>query len=96
MQVLGVFDIVFDINFDVMQFGQLLNVFVVWLLVQFDEVIVSVWFDWVVVQGDMMIVMCVVFVVFYCGVCVGYVEVGLCMCDLMSLFLEEVNCVLIG
>lgn len=54
----------------------------------FDEL----WLDVVLVYGDMMIMFVVSFVVFYCYLLVGYVEVGLCSGDIWLLWLEELNC----
>lgn len=95
-QALGAFDIVPDINLDVMQPGQSLNALAARLLAQLDEAIVSARPDWVLVQGDTTTAMCAALAAFHRGVRVGHVEAGLRTRDLTSPFPEEANRALIG
>lgn len=62
----------------------------------FDLVLDVFWFDFVFVYGDIIIIFGVMFVVYYWCILVGYVEVGLCIGNLYLLWLEEVNCWVIG
>lgn len=91
VQVLELFVIEVDYSFDVMVLDQMFNGFFVCFFVGIDQLLEQIWFDCVLVYGDIIIVMVVVMVVFYWCILVGYVEVGLCIYDMYQFWLEEMN-----
>lgn len=95
-QVLKFFFIVFDYDFNIMQLGQGLIEIICWILEGLKFIFVEFKLDVVLVYGDMMMMLVISLAVFYQCIFVGYVEVGLCMGDFYLLWLEEVNCILIG
>lgn len=90
-QVMLLFEIIVDYDFDVMVFNQIFNGLCFRLFEWFDVFYMQVCLDCVLVYGDIIIVMIVVLVVFYYCILIGYVEVGLCIGDINWLWLEEMN-----
>jgi len=90
-QVLDLFDIVPDIDLDLMQPGQTLPDLTARVITQVDHVLQGIKPDLVMVQGDTTTVMAVALAAFYRQIPVGHVEAGLRSNDMYSPFPEEIN-----
>lgn len=95
-QVLSVFDIVPDVDLDIMRPDQTLSGLTARLLTRLDKVIAEQSPDVVLVQGDTTTVMTVALSAFYRHVPVGHVEAGLRTGDMRNPFPEEMNRVVAG
>lgn len=90
-QVLAVFDIVPDIDLNLMQPGQTLSALGARVLAAMDNVLVGERPDWVLVQGDTTTVMMTALAAQHRQVKVGHVEAGLRTYDRRNPFPEEMN-----
>jgi len=90
-QALGVFDIVPDIDLDLMQPGQTLTQVASRLLAAIEPVLDDLRPDWVLVQGDTTTVMAAAIAAHHSRVRVGHVEAGLRTGDRANPFPEEMN-----
>jgi UDP-N-acetylglucosamine 2-epimerase (non-hydrolysing) len=90
-QVLDLFEIVPDIDLDLMQPGQSLSGLGARVLSSLDSVLVSEHPDWVLVQGDTTTVMMAALAAQHRQVRVGHVEAGLRTGDRRNPFPEEMN-----
>lgn len=90
-QTLGIFQIVPDIDLDLMQPNQTLASLTSRIFSQFDPVLAEVQPDLVLVQGDTTTVMACAIGSFYRRIPVGHVEAGLRTHDLNNPFPEELN-----
>lgn len=95
-QVLDLFQIVPDIDLNLMRPGQSLSELTSRIISNMDEVLKDNKPDLVLVQGDTTTVMAVSLVAFYHQIMVGHVEAGLRSYDKYSPFPEEVNRCLTG
>lgn len=90
-QVLSLFDIVPDLDLDLMQPGQTLAGLTAAVFSGLDPVLRDEAPDWVLVQGDTTTVMAASLLAFYHHVRVGHVEAGLRTGDKWHPFPEEIN-----
>lgn len=90
-QVLAVFDILPDIDLNLMQPGQTLSALGARVLDAMDDVLVSERPDWVLVQGDTTTVMMTALAAQHRQIRVGHVEAGLRSYDRRNPFPEEMN-----
>jgi UDP-N-acetylglucosamine 2-epimerase (non-hydrolysing) len=90
-QVLDLFDIVPDVDLDLMQPGQSLSGLGARVLAGLDAVLVAERPDWVLVQGDTTTVMMAALAAQHRQVHVGHVEAGLRTGDRRNPFPEEMN-----
>ena len=95
-QVLNFFDIVPDIDLDIMRPNQALSTLTARLLLDLDDVLQVEKPDAVLVQGDTTTVMTVALACFYHRIPIGHVEAGLRTWDMQSPFPEEANRVIAG
>jgi len=95
-QVLEVFDIKPDIDFDIMRPDQALTTLTARLLLAFDEIFVAEKPDIVLGQGDTTTVLSVALACFYHKIPFGHVEAGLRTHDMQNPFPEEMNRVIAG
>jgi UDP-N-acetylglucosamine 2-epimerase (non-hydrolysing) len=93
-QVLATFDIVPDMDLDLMERGQTLGAFTARAVAALDAYLGESQPDIVLVQGDTTTVFCAALAAFYCGIPVGHVEAGLRTGDLWAPWPEEANRVL--
>jgi UDP-N-acetylglucosamine 2-epimerase (non-hydrolysing) len=90
-QVLGLFNIVPDIDLDLMQPDQSLAGLTAELFTHLDPVLTDLKPDWVLVQGDTTTVMASTLAAYYHHIHVGHVEAGLRTNDKWQPFPEEIN-----
>ena len=90
-QVLQLFDIVPDVDLNLMRSGQTLAELTSRVIIGMDEVFQAERPDLVLVQGDTTTVMAVALAAFYHKIPVGHVEAGLRSHDRYSPFPEEIN-----
>ncbi len=90
-QVLRLFDIIPDIDLDIMRPNQALTTLTARLLLSLDEVLLSEKPDAVLVQGDTTTVMTAAMACFYHRIPIGHVEAGLRTWDIQNPFPEESN-----
>lgn len=90
-QVLEVFDIVPDLDLDLMKPGQTLSEVTSRVLLGMEPVIKQEHPDWLLVQGDTTTVLATSLAAFYHGVKVGHVEAGLRTWNKYQPFPEEIN-----
>lgn len=90
-QVLNLFDIIPDIDLDLMQSGQTLAELTARVFTYLDPVLSDLKPDWILVQGDTTTVMAAALVAYYHRIKVGHVEAGLRTGDKFQPFPEEVN-----
>jgi len=90
-QALGIFDLAPDIDLDVMVENQRLSGLAARILHAFDDVIMNLRPDLVLVQGDTTTVMAVSLCCFHAKVPLGHVEAGLRTRNLQNPFPEELN-----
>ncbi|MBT3389237.1 MAG: UDP-N-acetylglucosamine 2-epimerase (non-hydrolyzing) [Chloroflexi bacterium] len=90
-QVLDLFDIVPDIDLDLMQPGQTLAELTARVFTSLDSVLADLQPDWILVQGDTTTVMAASLSAYYRRIKVGHVEAGLRTGDKWQPFPEEVN-----
>jgi UDP-N-acetylglucosamine 2-epimerase (non-hydrolysing) len=90
-QVLDLFQIVPDIDLDLMQPGQTLSDLTAAVFTHLDPVLERLKPDWVLVQGDTTTVMSAALLAYYHRIHVGHVEAGLRTGDKWQPFPEEVN-----
>jgi len=95
-QVLDAFDIVPDVDLDIMLPGQSLPELTSRLLTRMDAVLADERPDVVLIQGDTTTVMATAMAAFYRRVRVGHVEAGLRTGDLDNPFPEEMNRIVAG
>ena len=95
-QVLCYFDIVPDIDLDIMRPNQALTNLTGRLLIELDDVLQAEKPDAVLVQGDTTTVMAIALACFYNRVPIGHVEAGLRTWDMQNPFPEEANRVIAG
>lgn len=95
-QVLEVFDIVPDIDMDIMRPNQSLPELTARLLGQLDGVLADERPDVLLVQGDTTTVMTAAMAAFYRRIAVGHVEAGLRTGDINNPFPEEMNRLVAG
>lgn len=95
-QVLSFFNIVPDIDLNVMRPNQALTTLTARLLLEMDEVLLNEKPDVVLVQGDTTTVMSVALACFYHRIAIGHVEAGLRTWDMYNPFPEEANRVIAG
>lgn len=93
-QVLSMFDIVPDVDLDIMTPGQALSALTVRAIEGIDRYLTNEKPDIVIVQGDTTTVFCASLAAFYHGIPVGHVEAGLRTGNLQAPFPEEANRVL--
>jgi UDP-N-acetylglucosamine 2-epimerase (non-hydrolysing) len=93
-QMLDVFDIVPDVDLDLMQAGQTPNQLAARVLAQLDPVLAQVSPDWVLVQGDTTTVLTSAIAAHHRRIRIGHVEAGLRTWDRWNPFPEEMNRVL--
>ncbi len=90
-QVLDLFDIVPDVDLDIMQPGQNPSQVAARVLTALDPVLADLQPDWILVQGDTTTVMAAAIAAHYRRVKVGHVEAGLRTGDRANPFPEEMN-----
>jgi UDP-N-acetylglucosamine 2-epimerase (non-hydrolysing) len=90
-QVLELFNLLPDIDLDIMKPDQSLAALTANLFTHLDPVLVEEKPDWVLVQGDTTTVMAASLSAFYRGIRVGHVEAGLRTGDKFHPFPEEIN-----
>ena len=90
-QVLGLFNIVPDVDLDLMQPNQSLANLTADIITHLDPVLVDLKPDWILIQGDTTTVMASSLVAFYRHIRVGHVEAGLRTHDKWQPFPEEIN-----
>ncbi len=90
-QVLALFQIVPDVDLDLMQPGQTLSGLTAAVFTHLDPVLERIKPDWVLVQGDTTTVMSTALLAYYHRIRVGHVEAGLRTGDKWQPFPEEVN-----
>ncbi|QRX81015.1 non-hydrolyzing UDP-N-acetylglucosamine 2-epimerase [Glaciimonas sp. PAMC28666] len=95
-QVLKVFNIEPDIDFNIMRPNQALTTLTGRLLLELDEVLITEKPDVVLAQGDTTTVMSVALACFYHRIPFGHVEAGLRTWDMDNPFPEELNRVIAG
>lgn len=95
-QVLSVFDIVPDIDLDIMRPNQALTTLTGRLLLELDKVLQTETPDAILAQGDTTTVMTVAMAAFYHKIPFGHVEAGLRTWDMHNPFPEEMNRVIAG
>jgi UDP-N-acetylglucosamine 2-epimerase (non-hydrolysing) len=90
-QVLGLFNIVPDVDLDLMRPNQSLSELTAAIFTHLDPILLDLQPDWVLVQGDTTTVMAAALVAFYHRIRVGHVEAGLRTADKWQPFPEEIN-----
>lgn len=90
-QVFGLFEIVPDLDLDLMRDNQASNELASRVFAALDSVLVDREPDWLLVQGDTTTAMCAAIAAFHRRVRVGHVEAGLRTGDLGEPFPEEMN-----
>lgn len=90
-QVLELFDIVPDIDLDLMRRNQTLAEITAAIFSQLDPVLIHMRPNWVLVQGDTTTVMSAALLAYYHRIRVGHVEAGLRTGDKWQPFPEEIN-----
>jgi UDP-N-acetylglucosamine 2-epimerase (non-hydrolysing) len=90
-QVLDLFQIVPDVDLDLMQPGQTLAGLTAAVFTHLDPVLERIRPDWVLVQGDTTTVMSTALLAYYHRILVGHVEAGLRTSDKWQPFPEEIN-----
>jgi len=90
-QALGLFNIVPNIDLDIMTPGQSLAEITSRVVLDIDQVLLKEQPDVILVQGDTTTVMAAALAAFYRGITVGHVEAGLRSGNLCSPFPEEMN-----
>lgn len=90
-QVFNVFDIVPDIDLDIMRQNQALTTLTARLLLDLDDVLLAEKPDCVLAQGDTTTVMTIALACFYHRIPFGHVEAGLRTGDIYNPFPEEMN-----
>jgi len=95
-QVFSFFNIVPDIDLDIMRPNQALTTLTARLLLDLDDVLQAEKPDVVLVQGDTTTVMTVALACFYHRIPIGHVEAGLRTWDMQNPFPEEANRVIAG
>ncbi len=95
-QVLNFFNIVPDIDLNIMRPNQALTTLTARLLLELDEVLLAEKPDVLLAQGDTTTVMAAALACFYHRIPVGHVEAGLRTWDMQNPFPEEANRVIAG
>lgn len=95
-QVLEVFDIVPDIDLDIMRPNQALTTLTARLLLDIDDVLLAEAPAIVLAQGDTSTVMTIALASFYHRIPFGHIEAGLRTWDITNPFPEEMNRVIAG
>ncbi|MCK4976455.1 MAG: UDP-N-acetylglucosamine 2-epimerase (non-hydrolyzing), partial [Anaerolineales bacterium] len=90
-QVLDLFQIVPDVDLDLMQPGQTLAGLTAAVFTHLDPVLERIQPDWVLVQGDTTTVMSAALLAYYHRIHIGHVEAGLRTGDKWQPFPEEIN-----
>lgn len=90
-QVLNLFQIVPDVDLDLMRPDQSLSELTAAVFTHLDPVLASLKPDWVLVQGDTTTVMAAALLAYYHRIRVGHVEAGLRTGDKWQPFPEEIN-----
>lgn len=90
-QVLSLFQIVPDIDLNLMRADQSLAEITAAIFTHLEQVLVSLKPDWVLVQGDTTTVMAAAVLAYYQRIRVGHVEAGLRTYDKWQPFPEEIN-----
>jgi UDP-N-acetylglucosamine 2-epimerase (non-hydrolysing) len=90
-QVLNLFEIVPDVDLDLMQADQSLAQVTAAVFTHLDPVLARLKPDWVLVQGDTTTVMAAALLAYYHRIRVGHVEAGLRTGDKWQPFPEEIN-----
>jgi len=90
-QVLDVFNVVPDVDFNLMQSDQTLAGLTARVVTAIDEYLAKYQPDIVIVQGDTTTTFCAALAAFYNRIPVGHVEAGLRTWDKFSPFPEEIN-----
>ena len=90
-QVLGLFNIVPDVDLDLMQPNQSLANLTADIFTNLDPILADLKPDWILVQGDTTTVMASSLAAFYRHIRVGHVEAGLRTHDKWQPFPEEIN-----
>ena len=90
-QVLGLFNIVPDVDLDLMQPNQSLANLTADIFTHLDPILADLKPDWILVQGDTTTVMASSLAAFYRHIRVGHVEAGLRTHDKWQPFPEEIN-----
>ncbi len=90
-QVLGAFDIIPDVDLDLMRPNQSLGALTARIFSQLDPIYADVRPDWLLVQGDTTTVMAAALLGYYHQIRVGHVEAGLRTHDKWQPFPEEGN-----
>lgn len=95
-QVLAIFDIVPDVDLNIMRPNQSLTEVTARLLIKIDDFLISTKPDIVLAQGDTTTVMTIALACFYHNVPFGHVEAGLRTWDIQNPFPEEMNRIIAG
>ena len=95
-QVLALFNIIPDIDLDLMQKGQTLSQVAARVLTSLTPFLESERPDWILVQGDTTTVMAASIAAYHLQIRVGHVEAGLRTGDRYSPFPEEINRIIAG
>ncbi len=90
-QVLNLFEIVPEIDLDLMQPDQSLAALTAAIFTDLDPVLADLRPDWILVQGDTTTVMAAALLAYYHRIRVGHVEAGLRTQDKWQPFPEEIN-----
>ena len=90
-QVLNLFDIIPEIDLNLMQAGQTLSKLTASVFEYLAPILENEKPDWILVQGDTTTVMAASLVSYYCKIKVGHVEAGLRSFDKWRPFPEEIN-----
>jgi len=90
-QVLSLFEIVPDVDLNLMQADQSLAQVTAAVFTHLDPVLARLKPDWVLVQGDTTTVMAAALLAYYHRIRVGHVEAGLRTGDKWQPFPEEIN-----
>jgi UDP-N-acetylglucosamine 2-epimerase (non-hydrolysing) len=90
-QVLQIFEIIPDVDLNLMQPGQSLAALTARVFTHLEPVLAGFQPDWVLVQGDTTTVMAAALLAFYHQIKVGHVEAGLRTGDKFQPFPEEIN-----
>lgn len=90
-QVLDLFDIIPDVDLNLMRPDQSLSELTAAIFTHLDPVVKEIQPDWILAQGDTTTVMSTSLVAYYNQVCFGHVEAGLRTGDKWQPFPEEIN-----
>jgi len=90
-QVLSLFNIIPDVDLNLMENNQTLGTLTSRVVSSLDEMFNTIRPDWVLIQGDTTTTMAASLAAFYHGIRIGHVEAGLRSHEKRSAFPEEIN-----